>query len=122
MEDGKRLVFVTVGTTSFDALVKAVVSPNVKDELHKRGYTHLLIQMGRGIYSPPKVLLCHYCVLEESLIALSSDVYIFCSLCLNFLIQCDGADGSSLAVDYFTFSSSIADYIRSASLVISHAG
>ncbi|KAH0902643.1 hypothetical protein HID58_042146 [Brassica napus] len=87
--DGKRLVFVTVGTTSFDALVKAVVSQNVKEELHKRGYTHLLIQMGRGIYSPPKV--------------------------------CDGADGS-LAVDYFTFSSSIADYIRSASLVISHAG
>ncbi|KAG2239046.1 hypothetical protein Bca4012_023817 [Brassica carinata] len=93
MEDGekndaKRLVFVTVGTTSFDALVEAVVSQNVKDELHKRGYTHLLIQMGRGIYSPTK---------------------------------CDGADGS-LAVDYFTFSSSIADYIRSASLVISHAG
>lgn len=54
--DGKRLVFVTVGTTSFDALVKAVVSENVKEELHKRGYTHLLIQMGRGIYSPPKVV------------------------------------------------------------------
>ncbi|CAH8329400.1 unnamed protein product [Eruca vesicaria subsp. sativa] len=83
-----RLVFVTVGTTSFDALVKAVVSQNVKDELHKRGYTHLLIQMGRGTYSPTK---------------------------------CEGGDGS-LSVDYFTFSSSIADYIRSASLVISHAG
>ncbi|KAL0699897.1 hypothetical protein Bca4012_056019 [Brassica carinata] len=87
-DDAKRLVFVTVGTTSFDALVNAVVSDNVKEELHKRGYTRLLIQMGRGIYSPPK---------------------------------CDGADGS-LAVDYFTFSLSIADYIQSASLVISHAG
>ncbi|KAK3033172.1 hypothetical protein RJ639_036356 [Escallonia herrerae] len=32
-----------------------------------------------------------------------------------------GEDGS-LTVDYFTFSSSIADYLRSASLVISHAG
>ncbi|XP_042515285.1 UDP-N-acetylglucosamine transferase subunit ALG13 homolog [Macadamia integrifolia] len=32
-----------------------------------------------------------------------------------------GEDGS-LAVDYFTFSPSIADYLRSASLVISHAG
>ncbi|CAH2078850.1 unnamed protein product [Thlaspi arvense] len=84
----KRVVFVTVGTTSFDALVEAVVSEDVKNELQKRGYTHLLIQMGRGIYSPTK---------------------------------CDGADGS-LVVDYFTFSSSIADYIRSASLVISHAG
>ncbi|CAA7023764.1 unnamed protein product [Microthlaspi erraticum] len=85
--DAKRLVFVTVGTTSFDALVKAVVSQNVKSELQKRGYTHLLIQMGRGIFFPTK---------------------------------CDGADGS-LVVDHFTFSSSIADYIRSASLVISHA-
>ncbi|KAG7620746.1 Glycosyl transferase family 28 C-terminal [Arabidopsis suecica] len=87
-ENAKRVVFVTVGTTSFDPLVKAVVSQNVKDELQKRGFTHLLIQMGRGIFFPTK---------------------------------CDGADGS-LVVDYFTFSSSIADYIQSASLVISHAG
>ncbi|WCJ25298.1 hypothetical protein M5689_007193 [Euphorbia peplus] len=33
----------------------------------------------------------------------------------------EGGDGS-VAVDYFTFSSSIADHLRSASLVISHAG
>ncbi|XP_075639198.1 uncharacterized protein LOC142611059 isoform X3 [Castanea sativa] len=32
-----------------------------------------------------------------------------------------GEDGS-LAVDFFTFSSSIADYLRSASLLISHTG
>lgn len=36
-------------------------------------------------------------------------------------MQSEGEDGS-LAVDYFTFSSSIADHLRSASLVISHAG
>ena len=36
-------------------------------------------------------------------------------------MQSGGEDGS-LAVDFFTFSSSIADYLRSASLVISHAG
>jgi hypothetical protein len=36
-------------------------------------------------------------------------------------MQCDGGHGS-LAVDYFTFSPSIADHLRSASLVISHAG
>ncbi|CAN8231774.1 unnamed protein product [Cochlearia groenlandica] len=87
-ETTKRSVFVTVGTTSFDALVKSVSRQDVKDELRNRGYTHLLIQIGRGNFSPTK---------------------------------CDGVDGS-LVVDYFTFSSSIADYIRSASLVISHAG
>ena len=36
-------------------------------------------------------------------------------------MQSSGEDGC-LAVDYFTFSSSIADNLRSASLVISHAG
>ncbi|XP_021282642.1 UDP-N-acetylglucosamine transferase subunit ALG13 homolog [Herrania umbratica] len=84
----KRVVFVTVGTTCFDVLVKVVDSQKVKDELLRRGYTHLLIQMGRGSYLPEKSI---------------------------------GDDGS-LAVDYFTFSSSIADHLRSASLVISHAG
>ena len=52
----KRVVFVTVGTTSFDTLVKAVDSPMVKQELFAKGYTHLLIQMGRGSYLPTKVL------------------------------------------------------------------
>ncbi|XP_062004502.1 uncharacterized protein LOC133728929 [Rosa rugosa] len=84
----KKTVFVTVGTTSFDALVKAVDTREVKEELSRRGYTEILIQMGRGSYIPSKS---------------------------------DGGD-DSIAVDYFTFSSSIADYLRAASLVISHAG
>ncbi|XP_045818430.1 UDP-N-acetylglucosamine transferase subunit ALG13 homolog [Trifolium pratense] len=87
VDKSRRVVFVTVGTTSFDALVKAVDSENVKKELLVKGYTHLLIQMGRGSYVPTK----------------------------------SEGDGS-LVVDYFTFSSSIADHLRSASLVISHAG
>ncbi|KAK2420898.1 N-acetylglucosaminyldiphosphodolichol N-acetylglucosaminyltransferase [Trifolium repens] len=86
-DKSRRVVFVTVGTTSFDALVRAVDSENVKKELLVKGYTHLLIQMGRGSYVPTK------------------------------------SEGEgSLVVDYFTFSSSIADHLRSASLVISHAG
>ncbi|KAL5835611.1 hypothetical protein ACOSQ3_015169 [Xanthoceras sorbifolium] len=84
----KRTVFVTVGTTCFDALVKAMDTLEVQRELSRRGYTHLLIQMGRGTYEPAKSL---------------------------------GEDGS-VAVEYFRFSSSIADHLRSASLVISHAG
>ncbi|KAI3777877.1 hypothetical protein L1987_47680 [Smallanthus sonchifolius] len=86
--EAKRTVFVTVGTTSFDSLVRTVDSDQVKEALSEKGYTHLVIQMGRGSYIPKKS---------------------------------SGEDGS-LAVDYFTFSSSIADYLRSASLVISHAG
>ncbi|KAM5574215.1 hypothetical protein ABKV19_013616 [Rosa sericea] len=84
----KKTVFVTVGTTSFDALVKAVDTREVKEELSRRGYTDLLIQMGRGSYIPSK----------------------------------SEGDDDSIAVDYLTFSSSIAEYLRAASLVISHAG
>lgn len=52
----ERVVFVTVGTTCFDALVRAIDSDNVKKALFAKGYTHLLIQMGRGSYLPTKVL------------------------------------------------------------------
>ncbi|XP_068654958.1 uncharacterized protein [Aristolochia californica] len=83
----KKTVFVTVGTTCFDALVRGVDAFNVKEELSRKGYTDLLIQMGRGSYIPSKT-----------------------------------SGEGCLTVDYFTFSSSISDYLKSASLVISHAG
>jgi len=82
----QRTVFVTVGTTCFDSLVMAVDSPEVKKALLKKGYTDLLVQMGRGRYVPSKV---------------SGD--------------------ATLQVDHFMFSPSIADNMRTASLVISHA-
>lgn len=84
----KRVVFVTVGTTCFDALVRAVDTPEVKNELFKKGYTNILIQMGRGSYIPTKSTV----------------------------------ENGSAVLEYFTFSSSIADCLKEASLVISHAG
>ena len=51
----ERTVFVTVGTTSFDTLVKAVDTIQCKAALASKGYTHLLIQLGRGTYFPTKV-------------------------------------------------------------------
>lgn len=50
------MVFVTMGTTCFDALVKAVDTWEVKQELSDRGYTDLVIQMGCESYTPTKVL------------------------------------------------------------------
>ncbi|XP_031492908.1 uncharacterized protein LOC116259304 [Nymphaea colorata] len=83
-----KIVFVTVGTTCFDALVRAVNSEQVRTILLNKGYTDLLIQLGRGSFRPSK----------------------------------SAGENGSLVVDYFTFSPSIADHLRSASLVISHAG
>ena len=51
----ERIVFVTVGTTCFDALVKAVDTWEVKQELSDRSYTDLVIQMGCKSYTPTKV-------------------------------------------------------------------
>ncbi|CAH9087471.1 unnamed protein product [Cuscuta epithymum] len=86
--DKKRVVFVTVGTTCFDALVKAVDSPQARNELFKKGFTDIIIQIGRGNYVPSKRAM----------------------------------ENGSPTLEYFTFSSSIAEYLKSASLVISHAG
>ena len=51
----KKVVFVTVGTTQFDALVRAVDTLELKQNLYAKGYTHLLIQIGRGSYIPSRV-------------------------------------------------------------------
>ncbi|KAK9919757.1 hypothetical protein M0R45_028336 [Rubus argutus] len=98
----KKTVFVTVGTTCFDALVKVVDTQEVKEELSRRGYNELLIQMGRGSYIPQSN------VIGEGMI--------------NLMGRDSKGGDESIAVDYFTFSSSIADHLRAASLVISHAG
>ncbi|KAH0675325.1 hypothetical protein KY285_023126 [Solanum tuberosum] len=75
-------------SSPFNFSIKSNYTPEVKNELFKKGYTDILIQMGRGSYIPTRAT----------------------------------AENGSPALDYFTFSSSIADYLKSASLVISHAG
>ena len=45
-------VFVTVGTTSFDALVRALDDEKIIDALVRKGFTGLILQIGRGSYLP----------------------------------------------------------------------
>ena len=45
-------LFVTVGTTCFEALIRIVDTDSFLKEMHKQGYTELVIQIGRGIYEP----------------------------------------------------------------------
>ena len=52
----KKSVFVTVGTTSFDALVEAMDSEELIQTLIERGYDSLTIQRGRGTYVPKHIV------------------------------------------------------------------
>jgi len=44
----KRSIFVTVGTTRFDALIEAVTRPEALQWMTRNGYKHLVIQYGKG--------------------------------------------------------------------------
>ena len=48
----ERQVFVTVGTTEFDALIEAVDSDAAHAALAALGYTRVLFQVGRGSARP----------------------------------------------------------------------
>lgn len=76
----RRTVFVTVGTTLFDALVRAVDTKEVKQQLLRRGYTHLIIQMGRGSYTPTKVF-SNFAYLLNSFSFYSSLLFLVLIIC-----------------------------------------
>ncbi|WIA10315.1 hypothetical protein OEZ86_000456 [Tetradesmus obliquus] len=92
---GQRSVFVTVGTTKFEDLIKAVDTPEFAAALAAKGYSQLIIQKGAGEYVPCKLLPAGATSAEHA---------------------------SGLKVQYFDFSPSLAEYISSAALIISHAG
>ncbi|EFJ06829.1 hypothetical protein SELMODRAFT_232928 [Selaginella moellendorffii] len=91
MEPSGR-VFVTVGTTSFDALIRIVDSNEFQDVLLSRGYSSLRLQIGRGTYLP------------------------------QITTRERDDDHHRLRVDYFTFAPNLGEQLSSADLVISHAG
>lgn len=47
-------VFVTVGTTQFDALIKAMVEEDTLETLHHKGYSKVTLQIGHGKFTPPE--------------------------------------------------------------------
>lgn len=92
---GERVVFVTVGTTKFDALIRAVDQQAFADVLVAAGYTRLVMQIGRADYTPRRLLPPN---------SRAARLH------------------SGLSVEYFDFAPSLADHLRAAALVISHAG
>lgn len=91
----ERMVLVTVGTTRFDALVRAVDSPDVADALVASGYTKLVIQAGASDYRPNRIFPPNAKV-----------------ACLS----------NGLQAEWFEYAPSLAPLLEEAALVISHAG
>ncbi|XP_045616448.1 UDP-N-acetylglucosamine transferase subunit ALG13 [Procambarus clarkii] len=48
-----KTIFVTVGTTRFDALVRAVVEEDTLAILREKGYNKITFQIGQGEFVPP---------------------------------------------------------------------
>lgn len=88
-------VFVTVGTTKFDALIQATDCPAVACALSDRGFTRLVMQVGAGNYKP------HVLVPPG---------------------QSRAALDDGLLVEWFDFAPGLSEHIAGAGLVISHAG
>mmetsp|Transcript_4260 Transcript_4260/g.11016 ORF Transcript_4260/g.11016 Transcript_4260/m.11016 type:complete len:192 (+) Transcript_4260:283-858(+) len=94
-----KLAFLTVGTTKFDKLVKAIDDKLVLKTLVESGYTRLTLQIGHGDYLPR-------CIVPGD-----GEVEA---------VHCMGQ--KRIRVDYFRLSPSLADIMAEADLVISHAG
>mmetsp|Transcript_11376 Transcript_11376/g.15497 ORF Transcript_11376/g.15497 Transcript_11376/m.15497 type:complete len:180 (+) Transcript_11376:78-617(+) len=91
----KESVFLTVGTTSFDSLIRQVDRPEFVEILRNLGYTSLVLQIGRGEYRPVNIIppgeISH------------KDAFGFCT-------------------EFFKFAPALNKYVNAASMVISHAG
>ncbi|KAL7751028.1 N-acetylglucosaminyldiphosphodolichol N-acetylglucosaminyltransferase catalytic subunit alg13 [Sorochytrium milnesiophthora] len=94
-----KAVFVTVGTTRFDAMVDGVLSPRLQSLLVSLGYTQLSLQHGRSPV-PPNVLSRPSAADQAQ----------------------DHPDAGELHTTCFAFKSSLAADMQQADLVISHAG
>ncbi|WIA23306.1 hypothetical protein OEZ85_000073 [Tetradesmus obliquus] len=90
-----RTVFVTVGTSKFEALIRAVDRPEFAAALAAKDYTRLIIQKGAGKYVPCQLVPAGTTAAQHA---------------------------SGVWVEYFDFCPSLAAYMSSAALVISHAG
>mmetsp|Transcript_17177 Transcript_17177/g.54939 ORF Transcript_17177/g.54939 Transcript_17177/m.54939 type:complete len:186 (+) Transcript_17177:1732-2289(+) len=92
---GNGTVFVTVGTTKFDALIMALDCDAFVEILSVMGYTSLLLQIGTGEYEPHNVFGREGEATKHR---------------------------TGVTLEYFRLRPSLAQLVESASLVISHAG
>lgn len=95
-----KTVLVTVGTTRFDALTRAVDSADFLNALESKGYTRLILQIGSSEYIPQ--IVC------PELGANDRGEYT--------------SPKTGFRVEWFRFAPTLKDIMSESSLVISHAG
>ena len=88
-------VFITVGTTSFDELIKIVDTFNFRKALAQKGYTSMTVQIGRGEFIPTSF--------PENKCEVFEDL-------------------RSFRASWYRFKPSLADDMANADFIISHAG
>lgn len=88
----------TVGTTKFEELIRAVDSPEVLEALLVAGYTSLTLQIGHGEYVPSVIV-------PEGRTKVQRQV-----------------NNRRIQIEYFRLAPSLAKYMDESALVISHAG
>ena len=91
----RKSVFVTVGTTRFDALIRALDQPQTVLVLTAKGFDSLVLQIGTGRHTPS--IIC-----PEG--------------------QCSHTHANGFEVVWFRHAPSLKDHMKAALLIISHAG
>ncbi|XP_014210134.1 UDP-N-acetylglucosamine transferase subunit ALG13 homolog [Copidosoma floridanum] len=56
----RKKIFVTVGTTKFDDLIKTITTDEVLQELSKKGYSEMIMQIGRSHVEPDCTKRCGF--------------------------------------------------------------
>lgn len=93
-----KLVLVTVGTTEFDELIQAIDQEAFLVELQKFGFQRLLVQVGRGSYTPK---LLGQCQCQEASLLRAKH---------------------SISVEVIRFHDNLAAVINECALLIGHCG
>ncbi|XP_076766023.1 alg13 UDP-N-acetylglucosaminyltransferase subunit [Xylocopa sonorina] len=64
MESTKSIVFVTVGTTKFDELIRTLLTSEILEALSSKGYNELVLQVGKTLYVPDCTPRCGFTRIE----------------------------------------------------------
>eukprot|EP00890_Picochlorum_soloecismus_P004938 jgi/Picsp_1/5445/NSC_02804-R1_protein len=102
MTEKKTCVLLTVGSTRFDGLVKAIDDPKVVDILSSKGFRKLYIQIGASDHIPVNLCDVNACSFEAD---------------SGRQVHSNGFE-----VEWFRYTPSLASIMAMSGLIISHAG